>query len=222
MSSAVSEVVKIVPTITAHDPHQYAMQLERDESVSKRIHLDICDGEFAPTTTVNLEQSYWHEKTEADLHLMINKPGMRTEICISLNPSLVIIHVEASDYGYVSKTEMLEQLKAVGIKTGIALLPHTAVQTVEDLITKVDHVLIFGGRLGYQGSNLQKDVLPKIAQVKAINHGVEVGWDGGVDNTNAAEVIKAGADVLNVGGFIQKAEDPKKAYDKLLQIAQEV
>lgn len=215
-------MVKIVPTVLATDPQEFGTLLERVQHFAPRIHIDIADGEFAPNTTINLAQAYWDEKIEVDLHLMINKPGMRTELCISLKPSLVIIHAEASDHGYSSKEEMIQQLKDVGIRTGLALLPHTAVQTVEEQIKLVEHVMIFAGKLGHYGGSMDKDVLQKIAQVKAINQGAEVGIDGGVNDTNAADAIAAGAEVLNVGGFIQKAEDPQKAYDKLVQIAQKV
>ena len=211
-------MAEIVPTVLGSTPQEYGAMLERVQKLSGRVHIDIADGEFAPNTTINLAQSYWDEQVRADMHLMINKPGMRAEICISLKPSLVILHAEATDYGYVSKAEMIEQLQAVGIRTGIALLPNTAVQTAEELVKRVNHVMLFAGKLGHYGGQMDKSVLQKIPQLRALNQDLEIGLDGGVNYENAEEAVKAGVDVLNVGGYIQKADDPKKAYDKLVQI----
>ena len=117
---------------------------------------------------------------------------------------------------------IFNQLKAVDIKSGIALLPDTSVESAAKLISQVDHVLIFGGRLGYQGSNLQKENLVKLKQAKSINPNIETGWDGGVNDSNAAQVSAAGADVINVGGFIQKSEDPEASYNRLVEIVNRV
>ncbi len=48
---------------------------------------------------------------------------------------------------------------------------------------------------------------------------LEIGWDGGVNDTNAAILVQSGVDVLNVGGFIQKSKDPQAAYNKLCEQA---
>lgn len=200
---------QIVPTITAFSPEQYKEQLDRI-NFAPRIHLDFTLNDLAPSRTVNLIQAYWPEKTNVDIHLMYKNPVEHLETLISLAPRLVILHAEAD--GDLPK--LFKQLKAVDIRTGIALLPDTSTQSTKALIKLVDHVLIFGGRLGYQGSELQTDQLPKIKQVKDIAS-VEVGWDGGVHDGNVTEVAKAGADVINVGGFIQKAHDPKATFEKL-------
>lgn len=210
-------MVEIVPTITAFSPEEYQTQLAKIK-FAKRIHPDFTDGEFAPSRTVNLIEAHWPQGTVVDLHIMYRYPARHIETLISLHPTLVILHAEADD----RLEPLFEQLKAVNIRMGLGLLPDTSVAKVRDLIKTVDHVMVFGGRLGYQGSELQTDNLVKIQQAKDIKPQLEVGWDGGINDVNAAQVIAAGADVLNVGGFIQHAEQPKKAYAKLKQIAQEV
>ena len=205
---------EIVPTITAFSSKEYKNQLNKIK-FAKRIHPDFTDGIFAPSRTINLIQAYWPDDVVIDLHVMYKKPAEHIETMISLKPNLVILHAESDG----NLSDLFEQLKAVNIRTGLALLPETSVESVEVQIKKIDYVLVFGGRLGYQGSQLQHENLDKIKQVKDINPKLEVGWDGGINDANAAKVIEAGADVLNVGGFIQHAESPKKAYDKLVQIA---
>lgn len=203
----------IVPTITAFSPEEYNQQLQKI-AFAKRIHPDFTDGIFAPSKTVNLIEAHWLKDQVVDLHVMYQKPAKHLETLISLNPTLVILHAEAQG----ELTDVFGQLKAVGIKTGLAILPDTAVASVASLIKQVEHVLIFGGRLGYQGSELQTEQLVKVNQAKDIKPELELGWDGGVNDVNIRQVAAAGTNVINVGGYLQKAKDPKQAYDKLEQI----
>lgn len=205
---------EIVPTITAFTPEEYKTQLDKIK-FAPRLHLDFTLNDLAPSRTVNLIQAYWPEKTWIDIHLMYQKPTEHIETLISLAPKLAILHAEADG----DLPQLFEKLKAVDIRAGLALLPETTVESVKDLIKKVDHVLVFGGRLGYQGSELQTEQLAKIAQVKKITP-LEVGWDGGVHDDNVMEVAAAGADVINVGGYMQKAKNPESAYDKLKKLVE--
>src|SRR5688572_4283924 len=164
-------MAEIVPTITAFSPEEYQQQLSKIK-FAKRIHPDFTDGEFAPSRTVNLIEAHWPEGTAADLHIMYRQPTPHMETLISLSPNLVILHAEAE--GDIS--DLFGQLEAVGIRKGLAILPDTSVGSVVSLIKNADHVLIFGGRLGYQGSELQTAQLAKLKQAKDINPQLELGW----------------------------------------------
>ena len=59
-------------------------------------------------------------------------------------------------------------------------------------------------------------LLDKVDQIRKLKPTIEIGWDGGINDTNAYELAKNGIDVLNVGGFIQKSDDPEGAYDTLI------
>jgi len=203
-------MAKIVPTITAFTPEEYKTQLEKIK-FANRIHPDFTDGKFAPSQTVNLIQAYWPEDVLADVHVMVEEPRQELETIISMDPNLAIIHVEAK--GELSA--IISKLKEVGISAGLAFLPESEIEPASELIQMVDHVLIFGGRLGYQGSEMQKEHLVKAEQARAINPQLELGWDGGVNDHNVREVAETGFDVINVGGYIQKADDPKAAFERL-------
>ncbi|MBI4101292.1 hypothetical protein HY441_02355 [Candidatus Microgenomates bacterium] len=203
----------IVPTVLAATPQEYQQNLGR-VSFAKRLHIDITDGEFAPNRTINLAQAYWPQGKQVDLHLMVKEPKRCLELCISMSPSLVIVHAEVGH-----QSEMLAELKRVGIKTGVAFLQQTD-PSRQDL-SGFDHGLVFTGSLGYYGGQLHRGSLSKIATIKQLKSDIEVGVDGGINDTNIADVVKAGADVLNVGGFLQQADSAKKAYDKLVKLVQE-
>lgn len=203
----------ICPTVLAVDPHDYRNQLERITPFAKRIQIDLADGDFAPNHTVNIIQAYWPEGILADLHIMYRRPLEHLETIISLKPNLVIIHAEAQG----DLLGMIQHLRELKIQTGVALLKETQPEAHAELIKNADHVLLFSGDLGHFGGQADLRVLGKVAAVKAINPHLEIGWDGGVNADNAHDLAAGGVDVLNVGGFIQKSEDPAQAYEALVQ-----
>jgi ribulose-phosphate 3-epimerase len=200
----------ICPTITATNALEYRQQMEQIEEFVERLHLDFMDGIFAPTKSPDVAQAWWPIGTEADLHVMYKSPLEHLETIISLQPSLVVIHAEADH-----AAEFFKEIEGLGIKRGIALLSDSKPEEYEDLIKESDHVLIFSGNLGHFGGIADTDLLGKVAAVKRLNPHAEIGWDGGINDTNARELADGGVDVLNVGGFIHRAHDPKKAYDTL-------
>jgi ribulose-phosphate 3-epimerase len=76
-------------------------------------------------------------------------------------------------------------------------------------------VLIFSGKLGHFGGHADLDLLDKVRQLKEIKPTLEIGWDGGVNDQNAAELAHGGIDVLNAGGYLH-GKDPAAAYAKLM------
>jgi len=203
----------ICPTVTASDAHEYRAQIERVSVFAKRIHIDLMDGELAPSRSINPVQVYWPPDVTTDIHLMYKRPLEHIETLVSLHPHMVIIHAEAEgDLG-----GMVEHLHKFGIKVGLALLPDTSVESVGQLLTMVDHVLVFDGHLGYQGGTADLSQLHKVAEIRAINPSVEISVDGGVSVENAKQIVEAGVDVLDVGGAIQHAEDPIVAYNDLVK-----
>lgn len=205
----------IVPTvtITTNDPHAYREQVERASSLAPRIHIDLMDGEFTDTKSINPVQVWWPEDTKAvDIHLMFKRPTEHLETLISLNPSLVILHAEAEG----DLAAIIEHLHKFDIKVGISLLADTHVADHTDLIALVDHVLIFSGHLGHFGGNVDLSLLNKVAEIKAIKPDIEIGWDGGANETNVVQLSDGGIDVINVGGAIQRAEKPEDAYATLV------
>ncbi len=206
------KLVQIVPAVLAENPVEFGYDLKKLKFV-RRLHIDIATPPFSPRRTLGLAQVSLPDNVECDLHLMLDHPERQIEIVTSLSPSLAIAHFETK--GNVG--HFFAELKSVGIKTGLALLPETRVEQARGLIKAVDHVLIFTGHLGYYGGDLREDCLPKIAEVKEINPDVEVSVDGGVNPDNARKVTAAGADVLVSGGFIVKASDPKIPYRQMME-----
>lgn len=202
----------ICPTVTAFNPHEYRSQMELLETFAKRIHIDLMDGVFAPTKSPDLDTVWWPKRLTADIHLMYKNPAPYMDKLIELKPSLVTIHAEAE----VDHKAFAAALHENGIKAGLCLLQDTLVGDVEQLLPDFDHVMIFSGNLGYHGgSAVDLRLLDKVRAIRAVSTEIEIGWDGGIGDQNARALVDGGVQVLNVGGYIHRAPDPKAAYAKL-------
>lgn len=202
----------IAPTVTAETADDYKIQIERVHTFAERVHIDITDGEFAPTFTLSAAQIWWPQDWTVDIHAMVARPSDHLETLISLKPNMIIFHVETQE----DIVPILQQVKKFDIKAGIALLKSTVPSTITAAIEAADHVMIFSGDLGKQGGTASLMQLEKVRLIKAIRQDVEIGWDGGVTVENAFGLSQGGVDVLNVGSTIASAIDPKATYTTLV------
>lgn len=203
----------IVPAVLAETAELYKNQIEKVQDFAQRLHVDISDGEFAPTFTVSAQELWWPDGKQVDIHAMVQRPEEYVAQLVQLKPNMVIFHAEAD--GDIAGA--MNTLKQQGIKAGIALLRPTVPEDVADLIKIADHVMIFTGDLGKYGGTASLMQLEKVRLVKRINSAAEIGWDGGVNTDNAYTLTQGGVAVLNSGGAIQKAIDPAEAYNALVR-----
>lgn len=201
----------ICPCILASEPHVYREQLKRIQPFAKRIQIDLSDGQFAPVKSVDISVVQPLKHIKIDLHLMFKEPTKQLREIVRIKPHLVIVHAEAEG-DFVTFARIV---KKMGIKVGVALLQDTKADAIKPALSFIDHVMIFSGDLGKFGGAADLDLLAKAQAIQHLKPGVEIGWDGGVKDTNVHLLAAGGVDVLNVGGFIQKASDPAAAYATL-------
>ncbi len=206
--------VAICPTITAYDPHEYRAQMEQIVGFAKRVHIDLMGGQFAPTKSPPLQQIWWPEQLIADIHLMCQHPMDYLDQLIKLKPQLVVIHYESQ----VNHLEFAARLHQAGIKAGLAILHETAAEATFQVISGFDHLLVFSGKLGHHGGEADLSLLAKVHKIHEHQPAMEIGWDGGINDQNAQQLIDADVTVLNVGGFIQKAPNPQACYERLVAL----
>lgn len=204
----------ICPTVLAADAHDYQVQLNRVAGFAERIQVDITDGVFAPTPTLAIEQLWWPEGMMVDIHVMYKQPMHVLDDLIVLNPHMIIVHAEA-DGNFV---KIAEKLHKHNIKVGVALLQKTSTHSLKPSLSLIDHVLIFSGDLGHFGGVADTSLLSKVTQLKEWSKDLEFGWDGGVNDQNARQLAQGGVNILNVGGFIQNAIEPKMQFQKLQKL----
>src|SRR5262249_1713558 len=145
----------VCPTITAYDLAEYKRQMDRVAPFAGRVHIDLMDGGFAPTTSPPLEKIWWPPELEADIHLMYQRPMEQLERLIRLKPRLVVIHNEAD----VHHMHFAAELHKAGILAGLALLADTPAEYAYQIMHSFDHVLVFSGHLGYHGGQADLGLL---------------------------------------------------------------
>ena len=211
----------IAPTITTNDPAVYARRLEDFLTFAPRIQIDITDGQFAPSQTINLNQVYWppadKRECKIDLHLMLQRPIDWLDQIVAVVPDKVVLHAESDDAEQMLP-RIYEHLQRFGMQVGVALLPETQPADVADIIRVVDSVLIFGGHLGYQGGVADLTQLEKIPAIQQINSTVTIEWDGGANLSNVSQIAAAGVDQINIGSAISGASDLAAAYRQLVEV----
>ncbi|MBR3366070.1 hypothetical protein IKG48_03065 [Candidatus Saccharibacteria bacterium] len=201
----------IVPTILAADKNQFATFVAAYQGFAKRVQIDITDGQLAPTLTLPETEAVVPEGWQADYHMMVARPSEHMQNILALKPHLCIFHAECGE----DLLPLFTQLKGAGIKAGVALMKQTFPATFRGAIEAADHVLIFAGELGRQGSPADLLQTEKVDLIKAINPNAEIGWDGGANMKNVRALAHSGIDVINVGSAIASAPNPAEMYQNL-------
>ncbi|MCA9309552.1 hypothetical protein KC973_04175 [Candidatus Saccharibacteria bacterium] len=208
----------VSPTITAENPHVYREQIERIEGFADTVHIDLMDGEFTTNTSVSPSQVWWPDTLKASVHLMYKDPARAIQALLPQKP--FCIFVAASTTG-IKHEQLAKACHEAGVQFGVVLYQDDTVDVIKSYIDSLDAVLVFSGNLGYQGGSMADvALLPKIEEVKALQPGVRIEWDGGVNEENIGQLTQAGIDVCNVGGSIHFADDPAAAYQRLVSLAQ--
>lgn len=202
----------IAPCITVETEDDYKATVERLHPFAKRVHIDLMDGQFAPTFSVGVNKIWWPKEWEVDIHAMVAQPSQYVDALIALHPTTVIFHAEVSE----DLTPVLQKLKAAGVHAGVALLKPTVPSTVKQYIEAADHVLVFSGDLGHYGGKADLMQLEKVRLIRSIRNDLEIGWDGGATVENVFSLSQGGVGVINAGGSINKAADPAAIYNQMV------
>ncbi len=201
----------ICPTVTARSAAEYREQMERLADFATRVHIDIADEKFTGVKLTPIKDIWWPSGVKADIHVMYKDPMDHMEELLELQPQMVVVHAESD--GNFKKFVSLLRVKRV--RVGVALKPETPVDLIREALPSIDHVLVFSGHLGHFGGKANTHLLTKVLHLKKLKPSLEIGWDGGINDKNAPILVAGGVDVLNTGGFIQRADDPHAAYMQL-------
>ncbi|OFX40325.1 MAG: ribulose-phosphate 3-epimerase [Bacteroidetes bacterium GWA2_32_17] len=182
------------------------------------IHLDIMDGVFVPNLTFGfpiIEQIKKIAKKPLDVHLMIVEPERYIKKFKDAGADILTIHYEAS----IHLHRTLEEIRAFGIKAGVAINPHTNIELLKNVISISDLILIMSVNPGFGGQKFINETYEKIEETKKLinlkNKSCLIEVDGGVDITNANNLYKYGADILVAGNAVFSAENPKEMIKEI-------
>jgi ribulose-phosphate 3-epimerase len=202
----------IAPCITVETVDEFTRLSQSYTQFARRIHVDISDGEFAPTFLLSADQMRFPSEIEVDIHAMVARPSEYVDQLIALRPHTIIFHVEVTE----DLVPTIQKIKQAGIRAGVALLKRTVPKTRAEAIELAEHALVFSGELGKYGGVADMMQLEKVRLIRMIHPTIEVGWDGGASPENAFSLNQGGVDVINVGGALSKAADPKSVYDQMM------
>ena len=213
--------IQISPSILSADFSQLGNEIKRlEEGGADMIHVDVMDGHFVPNLTIGppvIKRLRNYTKLPFDVHLMISPVHKYIENYADAGADIITIHPEATD-NLINSVNLIKKLNK---KVGVSLNPDTKINTIDNVLDKVDLVLIMSVFPGFGGQKFMPKVVEKIKSLKKIkekkkfNFDIEV--DGGINFENSKIVIEAGANILVSGTTIFKENngDIKKNIDSL-------
>lgn len=210
---------KVAPSILSADFSKLGADVQEIcECGADYIHVDVMDGAFVPNISFGAGVMKSLNKVATipyDVHLMIEDPDRYIEDFVTPNTEFITVHQEACRH--LDRT--IQHIKSTGCKAGVALNPATPIVMVEDVLDKVDMILIMSVNPGFGGQKFIPRALDKIRRLSEIREAngndfvIEV--DGGVNTVNCSGLKSAGTDILVAGSAVFKAESRKEAIQIL-------
>lgn len=209
----------IAPSILSAD----FANLQRDceminQSSADWFHVDIMDGVFVPNISFGfpvIKAIKKHAQKPLDVHLMIVEPQRYFKEFKEAGADILTVHLEACTHLHRS----IQEIKALGMKAGVALNPHTQVSLLEDVIKDIDLICVMSVNPGFGGQKFIENTYSKVKKLHQMK--METGsqaWieiDGGVDLTNYRELIRSGAQVLVAGNTVFGSTNPSQTIEIL-------
>ena len=211
-------MVKVAPSILSANFNNLIEEIKSVDN-AKYLHIDVMDGKFVPNITIGplVMKNFKKEINNMvmDVHLMIADPVKYAPEFAKAGADIITFHYEAVKFAEVA----IEEIKKLGVKVGISIKPLTDINVLDDLLDKVDLVLIMSVEPGFGGQEFIPSALDKIRYLakarkdKGYKYLIEV--DGGINKETAKLCAEAGVDILVAGSYIFKSNNRKALIEEI-------
>lgn len=211
--------VTIAPSILSADFSRLRDQInEVVKAGADWLHLDVMDGHFVPNITFGplvVKAIRSVTKLTLDTHLMIEHPERYLGEFVKAGSDRITVHVETCPHLH----RTVHQIKELGAKAGVTLNPSTPAATLREVLPYVDLILVMTVNPGFGGQRFISSMFDKIREVREMidgsNPSILLEVDGGVGPQNAADLVRAGANVLVAGNSIFGGKNIAKSLKEL-------
>ena len=210
--------VLLCPSILSSDLANLAEEVNLLGDSIDMVHCDVMDGHFVPNLTFGppvIKALSKRTDKQLDVHLMVTNPDRLLTSYAEAGASTLVVHQEVLYHAQ----RTLNEIRALGCYAGISLNPATPIETIQWLLPDLDMILLMSVNPGFGGQSFIPQVMEKIKKTRAMidNSGfpIRLQVDGGVTLDNAADIVRAGADMIVAGSAVFGQESPKEAAESL-------
>jgi ribulose-phosphate 3-epimerase len=200
--------MKIAPSILSCDFSKLAEEIRAVEAGGADwVHVDVMDGHFVPNITIGPVITSAARRATAlplDVHLMIEHPERYLEAFAQAGATGLTVHQEVCPH--LERT--IARIHELDVRAGVAINPATPLESVRDVIPDIDLLVVMSVNPGFGGQAYIPTSTEKVRRARALldelGSGAELEVDGGVDASNAGELVRMGATVLVAGSAVYR------------------